>query len=190
LEKLVLNANYFSAVEKDSVSISVFRFYVSQFEIYNKGKLVSICNKNAFLIDLSKPETLQQTLDIGVFSSFDKIRFYLGIDDKTNNDGISDGDLDPSNGMYWAWQSGYINIKLEGKFKSDQEFQFHLGGFLKPYVSFQTIELDFLVCKKDIDIVLNLNAFLDSILLEKTNSIMSPCEKSVALSKLAAKMFR
>lgn len=25
-----------------------------------------------------------------------------------------DGDLDPLNGMYWAWNSGYINMKIEG----------------------------------------------------------------------------
>ena len=60
-----------------------------------------------------------------------RIYFQIGIDSLTNVSGDLDGDLDPALGMYWAWNSGYINMKLEGKSSScksvKKEFQFHIG---------------------------------------------------------------
>ncbi|MBI1268443.1 MAG: hypothetical protein GC193_13535 [Cryomorphaceae bacterium] len=69
---------------------------------------------------------------------------YLGIDSTTNVSGALGGVLDPSLGMYWSWQSGYINAKLEGVFWKDglrSEFQFHLGGYANPFNSFREIKL-------------------------------------------------
>ena len=43
-----------------------------------------------------------------------------------------DGDLDPVHGMYWTWQSGYIQFKLEGLLRDsagERKLELHLGGF-------------------------------------------------------------
>jgi hypothetical protein len=50
--------------------------------------------------------------------SISKITFSAGIDSLTSTAGIQKGVIDPINGMYWAWQSGYVNFKIEGKSSS------------------------------------------------------------------------
>jgi hypothetical protein len=179
----------FDNQHKADFQITTLKFFVSHFDFYNKQKLIFSSNKNGFLIDVSKPESMNQKLEIPVDCNFDELKFYFGIDDKTNNNAISDGDLDPSNGMYWTWQTGYINMKLEGIYNKNKEFQFHLGGFIEPFVSFQTIELNNISNQNEIKIKINLNAFFDKISLNETNTIMSPSKKAVELSVIAAKMF-
>ena len=76
----------------------------------------------------------------------DKIKFNLGIDSLTNVSGVMGGDLDPTKGMYWTWQSGYINFKMEGSSAvcptRNHEFQFHIGGYQDPFYAMQTLELE------------------------------------------------
>ena len=61
------------------------------------------------------------------------------------------GDLDPTKGMYWAWQSGYINFKMEGScsqcLATKNNFEFHLGGYQQPFYAMQTIELNTTACE-------------------------------------------
>jgi hypothetical protein len=70
----------------------------------------------------------------------DTLKFGIGIDSTLHVKGIQSGVLDPIHGMYWTWQSGYINFKLEGQIKVQQQwqnFQFHIGGYRSPYNCFQ-----------------------------------------------------
>ncbi|MEN9638177.1 MAG: hypothetical protein RLZZ262_45 [Bacteroidota bacterium] len=63
----------------------------------------------------------------------DHVNYCVGVDSTTQVAGAMRGDLDPQHGMYWAWQSGYISIKLEGKSTTAdgkvQNFVYHLGGY-------------------------------------------------------------
>ena len=57
---------------------------------------------------------------------------YLGVDSVLNYNGVHEGALDPINGMYWTWQTGYINCKLEGNIICDssrKSFEYHIGGY-------------------------------------------------------------
>jgi len=59
----------------------------------------------------------------------------IGTDSITNVSGALDGDLDPIKGMYWAWNSGCINFKLEGtRVISGKKtpFEYHIGGYNGP----------------------------------------------------------
>ncbi|REJ81730.1 MAG: hypothetical protein DWQ33_09550 [Bacteroidetes bacterium] len=48
--------------------------------------------------------------------TYNRIRFYLGVDPVRNHTGAQDGDLDPVHGMIWTWNTGYIFFKHEGDF--------------------------------------------------------------------------
>ena len=78
------------------------------------------------LIDYSNPTS--QQFDFVVNQVPDQFRITLGVDSITNSEGVHGGDLDPTKGMYWSWQSGYIQFKFEGSFKG-KEYSLHLGGF-------------------------------------------------------------
>jgi hypothetical protein len=61
------------------------------------------------------------------------LRFWIGVDSARNVSGVQTGALDPANGMFWTWNSGYIFAKLEGRsFVSTAPLQavtYHIGGF-------------------------------------------------------------
>ena len=84
-------------------------------------------------------ELLPSSLALQIPSNipFSKLKFQLGIDSLTNVSGAMGGDLDPTKGMYWTWQSGYINMKIEGKSnscktrKNQFQFQWQLKNELK-----------------------------------------------------------
>ena len=59
----------------------------------------------------------------------------LGIDSITHEQYSLKGDLDPMQGMYWTWKSGYIFFKLEGEMIRNGTYHaisLHLGGYQWP----------------------------------------------------------
>jgi hypothetical protein len=187
-QSIELNKLYLLS-DSSQLEIARCRFYVSNFTFYSNNKLVSE-QKEAHLIDLENPESLQLSFPI---SAVDSVRFNLGIDSLTNVAGILDGDLDPIKGMYWTWNSGYINSKVEGTFtKKDGQkipFEYHLGGYLMPYSTIRTLTLN---CEKSETtfIKLDLSQFITSLEIETCNNVMIPGPKAVELSKLFSQCFK
>lgn len=183
--KLETEKKYYLKSADDSVRIESFRFYVSNIIFLKEGKKVYQPEESFHLIDIEKK--LKILIPLQSKTDYNAIVFNIGIDSITNVSGALGGDLDPSNGMYWAWQSGYINFKLEGKSKScntrNNLFQFHIGGYMTPNKSMQTITFP-IRDKSNIDIIVDVEKFLNQIDLTKENEIMSPGEKAVKLSKL------
>lgn len=184
---LEIGKKYFS--NNDSISIEHFRFYVSDI-IFLKNGIAYKPKENFFLIDCENK--LQFVVDLGEIFEFDSIRFNIGIDSLTNVSGAMGDDLDPANGMYWTWQSGYINFKLEGtstKCKTRKNlFQFHIGGYLHPNATLQTITLP-AKNKFRIEIKVDIEKLLSQIDLAATNTVMSPGEDAVKISNQYKEIF-
>jgi hypothetical protein len=112
---------------------------------------------------------LKIDFDKNITDDFDEIQFSIGIDSLTNVSGAMGGDLDPVNGMYWSWQSGYINFKVEGNSEKSgavhKDFQFHIGGYLKPFETLQTVILPL---KRNQNVIfVDVSRFLSEIDLKK-----------------------
>jgi len=176
-------------------SLSKLRFYISQLELRGKGKKRIVSKKEHYLIDFHKDSSSTRFIELKNMDENEvyELVFLLGVDTKTCSSGIGEGVLDPVNGMYWTWQSGYINFKLEGvSMKSPAKknrFHLHLGGFRKPHVSSQKIKLGLQKPSSQIKICFDLKTFLENIDLNKQHNIMSPSKQSVALSRLAQSCF-
>jgi hypothetical protein len=81
-----------------------------------------------FLIDHKNPAL--SLVDFGDVPAADysKISFNVGVDNANNTSGTQDGALDPSNGMFWTWNTGYIFYKHEGTFgNANSPLFFHCG---------------------------------------------------------------
>jgi hypothetical protein len=176
-----------SKLESDSLKIETLKFYLTGFSLSKSGKTIWKEKYSYHLVDFSKPKSQYFSLDIGKNVAFDSIHFYLGTDSLTNVSGVMGGDLDPTKGMYWAWNSGYINFKLEGKHKS-RPFEFHLGGYTSPFQTVQKINLK-VHSVDNLTLSFNISKFLNTIDLVNQPNIMSPCKESKRLSKLAASLF-
>jgi hypothetical protein len=188
-EKKLVKNQFFLLNDKDSVKVEKFVFYVSNIVISNKGGENEI-DSNYYLIDVF--DTTKNRININsAFKLNKKISFNLGLDSATNYGGVKGGALDPMNNMYWTWQSGYINIKLEGTSNlcpdKNKQYIFHLGGFQYPYNSLNRVTFPL---KKDLVIYIDILEILKKINLKEISKVMSPSKKSVELSKLISKAFK
>ncbi len=174
------------------VQIETLKFYLSQVELYDGDKLVYSEANSYHLIDVEDPESLQFTLRVPEFLSFSTLTFSIGLDSLTNVSGAFGGALDPTNGMYWTWQSGFINFKLEGTADHcparHHRFQYHIGGYQAPYNTLQKVTLEVLDTDH-IRLELAIDRLLETINPKKIYQIMSPNEAAVNFSKLLVSLF-
>lgn len=175
-----------------TVTFTTLRFYISGIEFLKQRKTVWKEQNSYYLIDIEDTASMHLNMQVPIDVVYDTIKFHLGIDSLTNTSGAVGGELDPTKGMYWSWQSGYINFKLEGNSPlcstRNHEFQFHLGGYAAPFASIQTVYLP-LTSRQKANIVLDIQKLLSAIDLSVQQSIMIPGNDAVALSRLAASSF-
>lgn len=189
-EKLKLDGSKYFLPATDSISFETFRFYLSSFRFFKGNQQVWQEKESYHLLDAADDASMQLNFELPDSLHFDHILFTLGIDSVTNARGVGNGDLDPMHGMYWAWQSGYINMKLEGTSPlcatRKQMFHFHLGGFLNGFNCAQQVQLE---ASGNSSIFIHLEELLSHLSLSKTPTVMTPGEEAVQLSLLAAKIF-
>jgi len=191
-QKLELNDKFYPLENGDSIQFETLRFYISDIRFYQKNNLVFREKNSYHLVDASLDSSLIINVNTNEELAFNSVRFYIGIDSTTNMSGALGGDLDPTKGMYWAWQSGYINFKLEGKSNRcktrNNEFMFHLGGYAAPFNSIQEVSIP--IRHTDvIQIALELDSFLSQINLATENSVMIPGAQAMRLSALLVNLF-
>lgn len=187
---LALGKQY-SISDKDSLTIDFLKFYISDITFYNKGKYAGKSIEKYHLIDaqISNSYTTHCTLKN---KEFDSITFSIGLDSKTQEKGIQGGVLDPTSQMYWTWQNGFINFKLEGKSSlcstRKNRFQFHIGGFQKPYQTRQEVTLSH-SGSSSLMIDVDLATFFNAIDISQTNTVSSPNKNAVMVSKVLPRLF-
>ncbi len=188
---LKLDNSFYKLGSGDSIQIDQLKFYVSGIEFLNNDKIVWKEKKSFHLLDAYQ-RRLTVSLKTPPNLAFDKVKFNVGIDSTTNVSGALGGDLDPTKAMYWNWQNGYINFKLEGRSNlcktRNNEFVFHLGGYQYPFGTLQTVILP-AATKQKTDIVIDVNKIITGINLSEKNLIMSPCNEAVLLSEKLSKAF-
>jgi hypothetical protein len=182
---------YYPINKTDSVKIENLKFYISSIRFIKKDVVVFSEEESFHLIDLLNPGTLKLS-NLPSDIEFTHLEFNLGIDSITNVSGAMGGDLDPTLGMYWTWQSGYINVKVEGRSNLCRtrlnEFSLHLGGYLSPNLSVRTVTLPVKNTQR-IKIYFDVYTFLNAVDLQEQNQIMSPGQSAVSLSGKFADTF-
>ncbi len=190
-ETIDVNAPKYLPYGKDSLTIETFRCYISNVRFLKNGKDIYTEKNSYHLLDAADGK-MQVTFN-NVIDDFDAVSFDLGIDSVTNVSGVMGGDLDPVNGMYWAWQSGYINFKLEGKSNvcatRNHEYSFHIGGYAGRDKAVQHVVLK-IHQSNIIDISVNIDQFLGGIDLSEQNSVMIPGPEAVSLAERLAGIFQ
>jgi len=129
VDTLQLQQEYTNSFD-EKFSINRFKYYVSNIQINNQN-VNEFVNKY-YLIDEADSST--KTISFSThFNEITSISFVLGVDSIKNVSGVQTGVLDPINGMFWTWNSGYIMAKLEGVSTSAKVagnlFSHHVGGY-------------------------------------------------------------
>lgn len=114
-------------------------------------------------MDAAAPRVIQLRVAEGAYHA---LHFTLGVDSILNCSGAQDGALDPLNGMFWTWNTGYIFFKLEGYSTSStadlKRIEHHIGGYQGPYKAQRTVSLKLekpLIVKENVSqqVILQLN---------------------------------
>ncbi len=182
----------FQTTDGDSLSLYTLRFYLSNFVFLKNGKNVFVEKESHHLLDLEAKKSLELDFDLPSGTVFDMISFDLGVDSLTHTAGAMGGDLDPTKGMFWSWQSGYIHFKAEGYYEKcpaqNREFQFHLGGYQGPFKSYRRVIVSVLK-NNNLQVDFDLSAFFENADWTKKYNVMSPGTEAVRLTELLAKSF-
>jgi hypothetical protein len=131
-EPLKTDQTYVNTLGED-FKISLFKMYVSHVGLLQDGPdPVAENRQGVYLLDTGNEAT--QSIEVPFDNiPFSRIVFQVGIDSIWNVSGAQSGVLDPANGMFWTWNSGYIMAKLEGvsSFSNqvNNSFTYHIGGY-------------------------------------------------------------
>lgn len=181
----------FSAVDlspSDSVELNVFKGYISNVEItFNDGQIYREPNSYHLLNFLDSAHNSIQLPNVNA-SGIASLSYAIGTDSSVNVNGAYDGDLDPILGMYWAWNSGYINFKLEGQ-KSGKEFTYHIGGYAHPYATAKYVTHPISTETTHIFIAIDLSALFTELDPTLPSKIMSPGSNAVTVANAFSKVF-
>ncbi|SDF76449.1 hypothetical protein SAMN05216464_1297 [Mucilaginibacter pineti] len=130
----------------DKFTINTFKYYISNIVLFDdQGKKITL-PPAYFLINAADSTTFDPVLTHVPPGKYSAISLMIGVDSARNFAGAQEGCLDPAQGMFWTWNSGYIFLKLEGISPQSNaklhRLTFHVGG-VKPQntIRVQTIPL-------------------------------------------------
>lgn len=159
--------------ENPELEISQLRYYISSIQLTSNGKTTFTETNSYHLIDHNDSNSTSISLRLPEEIEYNELQFNIGIDSSKNKGGVHGGDLDPTNGMYWTWQSGYINFKLEGSIEN-KEISYHIGGFMYPNNACRTTRLKISGKGSNYTLVVHPDELLQKVDYEKINHVMSP----------------
>lgn len=178
----------------DSFVLHTFRWYLGDVVFWKNGGAVFSENGRYHLLDLEDSVSLAWPIPPAAIGA-DSLSFSLGVDSATTRSGAMGGDLDPTKGMFWSWQSGYINVKLEGTASQStargKTFELHLGGYWPPFQAAQPVGLPIGKANgaKNLALTLELAPLFEAVDWPQKPNIMSPGAEAVRLSKRLALSF-
>lgn len=182
--------NFIPTDTTGTIQLDVFRFYISHVRLFQDERSQSF--NDVWLLD-NDEEGFKIKLSNVELDQIDQIQFLIGTDSLVNVAGAFDGALDPIHGMYWAWNSGYINVKLEGTLliaDKSADFEYHIGGYAGEHKTARLVTLPFnAISSNELTIDIDLNNFIDYIEIDKTNRVMLPGKQASLLATFFAESF-
>jgi hypothetical protein len=169
----------------DSLRVTALRFYVYNIQLESENRVVWNSGDQHFLMDVFEKDGASIPTNLSTQSKVDHLSFVIGVDSTLQTTGAHSGVLDPIHGMYWSWQSGYINWKLEAEVihaGQSNAIQWHVGGYRVPYQTQRLVRLkimndsDFIQCGVQLD-----NLLRDWRVIAPAE-VMSPGDKAMVLS--------
>lgn len=126
-----LNQEYTHPLLNEKMTFQTFQYYVSNIRLKKADGSWYSVPESYFLVDLNKSESNLLSLNNIPGGEYTDVEIMYGVDSTRNTSGAQTGALDPANGMFWSWNTGYIMLKAEGKSPAaaSGSFVFHLGGF-------------------------------------------------------------
>lgn len=130
---LELNNEAYVTANSDTITVTTYKYYISNIVLTDVSGNPHSIPDSYYLINAA--DVASQTISISGLpeTEYTTVSFLIGVDSTRNVSGSQTGALDPVNGMFWTWNSGYIMAKLEGtspqSSASMNSVMIHIGGF-------------------------------------------------------------
>ena len=178
-------------ITRDSLNLEGWRFtdvrsYISDFRIESGATVFWQDTLPARLIDWLNPDANSFTYRLAQKSDSMRLCFSLGLDSALNCNGIRNGVLDPVNGMYWTWQSGFIHLRIEAISPEGKSIEAHLGGYRAPYATYNRGCFSSPQPVEELTVLFDLKPVMTAMISDKTSHIMSPGAKAQQYFRIAA----
>jgi hypothetical protein len=140
-----LGQTYVHPMSGDTLTFNTLRHYVSNIRLERTDGTYWTQEESYYLVDFSDAESRILTIEGVPAGEYKSVEITFGVDSTRNVSGAQVGALDPANGMFWNWNTGYIMIKAEGSSPNSPSgaFSYHLGGFSGANNAITTRGLDF-----------------------------------------------
>lgn len=182
--------------QNDTLTFDKIKMYLSKPQFIFKNDLNPEEANSYHLIDIEDLKSQQFSVKNSSRKEIIGLKFNIGVDSLASVSGAMEGALDATNGMYWAWQSGFINFKIEGKSSScltrKNKFQFHVGGYLQPYYAMKSVEIPiekYQISNRLINLKVDFAKLFNEVKLSETNTIMIPGKEAMKLADLTKLIF-
>lgn len=130
---------------RQTFTVSTLKYYIGHITLVQAGGPRYVHADHA-LIDFEDSSACTVTLRDVPYGIYIALSFVVGVDSIHSVGGPMEGGLDPLNGMYWTWATGFIFVKCEGTSPQSpqpkHQIEYHLGGFAYPYRNMRTVNLD------------------------------------------------
>lgn len=115
----------------ESFNVTKLKYHISNVQLLKNDAVAYTMPESYFLVDEALQSSTKLRLPRVPPGNYTGVRFLLGVDSTRNVSGAQTGALDPVNGMFWTWNSGYIFFKMEGGSPAapSGNYIYHIGGF-------------------------------------------------------------
>lgn len=126
-----LHQNLVHPMTGDTLMFHKFKQYISNIRFIKPDGTGYEVPESYYILDADNAESLEIGIENVPSGDYTALEIVFGVDSTRNVSGAQEGALDPANGMFWSWNSGYIMVMAEGMSPnaSNGTFAFHLGGF-------------------------------------------------------------
>lgn len=143
-QPLILNEVKYQTEFSERFSVSLLQYYISNIRLHSTdGSVYSLPQERSyFLVKEQEDDSKRILLSDIPEGNYTAITFLIGVDSIRNTMPVArrTGCLDvgaDGKDMYWAWNSGYIFVKMEGEspqikldsLRKTQKFMYHIGLF-------------------------------------------------------------
>jgi hypothetical protein len=199
---LQLGTASYTTPQNEEITVSKFNYYISNIKLMNTEGGEYAEPESYHLLQQDKLGSLHFHLANVPGGKYKSVSFLIGVDEARNTSGAQTGALDPINGMFWDWNTGYIMAKMEGTSPqskdSTKKFMLHVGGFNGEFNSLRTVTLDFpapieVSATESGDLVVKADALKwfapTAIRIAERNTFMMPSATTKAMADNYSKMF-
>lgn len=123
----------FTNSSSENFTPTQFNYYISNIKLLAPNGTVLWAEPDSYhLLQQADLNSLKFNMNVPT-GEYAQVTFLLGVDSLRNVSGAQSGALDPLNGMFWTWNSGYVMLKLEATSPVSPAVnnivEYHVGGF-------------------------------------------------------------